>query len=627
MSTFKNNGITMQGAVAMAALVAGGTLEFTRISVGDGEIKPDQTPMTMKDLNHRLFDVNINEVYSDSESQATVIGVFNNSQTETGFFYRELGLFAKDPATGAEILYCYGNAGSEAEWISPAGEESVIEKEVHIVTLIGGATTVTASLKSGIYPTIEQTQKWLAEKYDKTGGPISGDVQISGATSMKGGLNVEGGTTTDTINITGKATINGGVSITGGASVDDMNVTGSLTVPMPEKDTDAANQQFVNQQIENKTEFKKLEFVNPEIIKGQAPAEAKQVGIEYFGKEKGTKEARLASLIYQLSADMTAALQMMVNDPTSDKAAGIIVSFKDGKPRLALTNHPEAASNDHSIATTNWVRGIRATADEYGLVRVADQEDVLKDDCGDAAIVPSVYHDVSDYRHKNTAYVVGDIVRCMFNSELFLECTKAGTTSAEPLDTRAVKHGQILEDGTLQWTVRTYIKSINGLVPDKAGNVTIETTNDNKIKEIVLNTFFPVGSTYISADANFNPNSAWGGQWTKIENRFLLGSGSRAVGNLGGEENVTLTEDQMPAHVHNRGDMNIWGRFGTRSTAFEGAFYEYSKSVFNSYGSAGVGTEFSANRNWSGTTGWQGGNQAHNNMPPYEVVNIWKRTA
>ena len=97
--------------------------------------------------------------HSDSESQATVTGVFNNSQTQTGFYYRELGLFAKDPATGAEILFCYGNAEDQAEWISPAGEGSVIEKEVHIVTLVGNATNVTATLKSGIYITPEIARK------------------------------------------------------------------------------------------------------------------------------------------------------------------------------------------------------------------------------------------------------------------------------------------------------------------------------------------------------------------------------------------------------------------------------------------------------------------------------------
>lgn len=174
MSAFSNNSVTLKGAVAIAALMAGGTLEFTRIAVGDGNIPAGQTALTMTDLAHRLFDVNIQEVYSDSESQATVVGVFNNSQTETGFYYRELGLFAKDPATGAEILFCYGNAGDEAEWISPAGEESVIEKEVHIVTLVGNATEVKATIKSGIYPTMEQMTAAVKAVDDKL--PLKADL-------------------------------------------------------------------------------------------------------------------------------------------------------------------------------------------------------------------------------------------------------------------------------------------------------------------------------------------------------------------------------------------------------------------------------------------------------------------
>lgn len=114
-----------------------------------------------------------------------------------------------------------------------------------------------------------------------------------------------------------------------------------------------------------------------------------------------------------------------------------------------------------------------ATAENYGLVRVAKPTDVL-DTVQDAAITPAVYHDVSDFRHKGTAYSLGDKVECMFNHELFLECTKAGTTSSTPLDTRNVKHGQVLTDGTAQWTVRTHIKSVNGVVAGENGDVVIE---------------------------------------------------------------------------------------------------------------------------------------------------------
>ena len=166
MSTFTLNSITVQGLNVIAKLVAGSTLQFTRIAVGDGAMPSDKTPLTVTDLTNKLFDVDINSVTHNGNGSATVTGIFSNADRETGFFYRELGLYAKDPDTQAEFLYCYGNAGADAEWISPSGASSVIEKEVKIVTLIGNAETVTAEIKSGIYATKEEVEAALALKAD-----------------------------------------------------------------------------------------------------------------------------------------------------------------------------------------------------------------------------------------------------------------------------------------------------------------------------------------------------------------------------------------------------------------------------------------------------------------------------
>ena len=115
-----------------------------------------------------------------------------------------------------------------------------------------------------------------------------------------------------------------------------------------------------------------------------------------------------------------------------------------------------------------------ATSTTYGVVRAATDVTVLDEDAADAAITPAVYLDVSDCRHKSTAYALGDKVECMFNFERFLECTKAGTTSADPLDTRSVTHGQVIADGTVEWAVRTHVRSINGSVAGADGKVLVD---------------------------------------------------------------------------------------------------------------------------------------------------------
>lgn len=554
MSAFSINTLTTAGINAIAKLVAGSTMEFTKIQVGDGTISGN--PMTMTQLSHVVADVPITSARMTGQGTATITGTFSNADLQLGFFYRELGLFCKDPETKEEILFAYGNAQNDAEWIPPSGESTIIEKIINISTLIGNAEKVTAQVLSGVYVTKQELDELDKRKYDKTGGEIEGDVQVGGALTVSGqitanggiiikdGLTVRGGITTNNFKGTGNAEFDGPVNMAGTATIE-----------------------------------KYLYLKNSLITKGQAPTEKRWSIIGIYDKNGGGDAAanRLAQMTYSLDNLHRAALNMYVANPAntaSEENAGIIATWKDGVPRIYLTHqppensndydiastmwaktqitkaidaakeeiggdiskitvnghaldsngnvdvflarsdtgelatfyvqfvdgqarlsvshHPSPDSNDKSIATTNWVKGLRATEAQYGLVRVANQEDVLKDDCEDAAIVPAVYHDVSDFRHKSTAYQVGDIVRCMYNSELFLECTQTGTTSADPLDTRAVSHGQVLTDGNLQWTVRTYIKSINGQVPDEHGNVDVnsglsETDVENIVNGLIGN--------------------------------------------------------------------------------------------------------------------------------------------
>lgn len=204
---------------------------------------------------------------------------------------------------------------------------------------------------------------------------------------------------------------------------------------------------------------------------------------------------------------------------------------------------------------------------------------------------------------------------------------------------------------------------MNGLVSSKKAQIFTDAekkqARDN-IGAVSLSVMYPVGSIYMSADANFNPNTTFGGTWVKIENRFLLGSGSKGVGATGGEENVTLTSEQMPEHTHSGsigesgshshtgGTMDIQGTTSNNilgdwdSATFTGAFkkggWGFDNGGFGyNYGRGGM--EIQASNSWGGqssedgehthdlTIDNAGGGQSHNNMPPYEVINIWKRTA
>lgn len=190
-----------------------------------------------------------------------------------------------------------------------------------------------------------------------------------------------------------------------------------------------------------------------------------------------------------------------------------------------------------------------------------------------------------------------------------------------------------------EWKLQTildlsaYVKTVNNVAPDDNGNVNIEIPD---IKTTVLNTFFPVGSIYMDATGKINPNTQFGGTWEKIQNRFLYGAGSKAIGATGGAETVTLTLEQMPTHSHARGGIQITGDISDSgnqviSGRTSGAFSLNSANVAK-IARGGSGTiinklNFTGSSGWSGNSASQGNSKSHENMPPYIVVTIWKRTA
>lgn len=122
---------------------------------------------------------------------------------------------------------------------------------------------------------------------------------------------------------------------------------------------------------------------------------------------------------------------------------------------------------------------------------------------------------------------------------------------------------------------------------------------------------YPVGAIYMSVNST-SPSTLFGGTWERLKDRFLLGAGDTyTAGDTGGEAAHTLTESEMPSHDH------------PITTGYDAAT---SASGGTSYLVAGFsGTAHPVNMPFR--IGNRGGGQAHNNMPPYLVVYMWKRTA
>lgn len=166
---------------------------------------------------------------------------------------------------------------------------------------------------------------------------------------------------------------------------------------------------------------------------------------------------------------------------------------------------------------------------------------------------------------------------------------------------------------------------------------------------------YPVGSIYMNVN-NVEPSAIFGGTWEKMPaGRMLVNSSDDfTLGQIGGEKEHRLTEDELASHnhgggemagghTHTRGTMEITGDFiGAMQSNYDysvhGAFYYEKNELIGPCAERGDPRQrvwFKASKTWTGETSESGvhthnitpsgKNQPHNNMPPYIAVNMWKR--
>lgn len=168
---------------------------------------------------------------------------------------------------------------------------------------------------------------------------------------------------------------------------------------------------------------------------------------------------------------------------------------------------------------------------------------------------------------------------------------------------------------------------------------------------------YPVGSVYINIISSDNPSSLLGfGTWSEISGRVLVGqdTGDTAfdtLGETGGAKTHTVTENEMPVHTHTQNSHNHsqnshYHNYNhtheVRYKGFTSIAYStngwnilvrynegYDSSNANALdgGAGNTNSPTATNNATTATNNNTGGGLAHNNVQPYEVAKIWKRTA
>lgn len=133
--------------------------------------------------------------------------------------------------------------------------------------------------------------------------------------------------------------------------------------------------------------------------------------------------------------------------------------------------------------------------------------------------------------------------------------------------------------------------------------------DDMQINNEWLKMTYPVGSIYMSV-SDMSPDELFGfGIWEQIKDTFLLCAGDNySVGDIGGEAEHILTEEEMPSHTHTY-KRHAFDRNDSDPETGEDVYGANNKTLAAH----------------EGTTVATGGGQAHNNMPPYLAVYAWKR--
>ena len=167
----------------------------------------------------------------------------------------------------------------------------------------------------------------------------------------------------------------------------------------------------------------------------------------------------------------------------------------------------------------------------------------------------------------------------------------------------------------------TSIVTSGGALTLGDGGITIAKCSDSEF----LQKIYPIGSLYMNANDGTNPSTLMGfGTWEQFSaGRMVLGFGEgtdtrgqttnfNSAGDTSGEYNHLLThqESGLPAHNH-----------------IEQHFHTNGSGDGSGPGASccGGAIENSGVRTLNNST--QNASQVHNNMPPYIVVYIWRRTA
>lgn len=158
MASFSPFKITTNGLSIQYKAQTGKELKFTKFILGDGTYTGSIRDLTSLVSPKETVEIKRLNISGTGDTKKVIIGLdIDTSKIITGFYLREIGLYAKDPDTNEEVLMFYTNAGDTADYISNSTSTTITTKMINAELYISDVSNITAIIDTSLsYVTITQ---------------------------------------------------------------------------------------------------------------------------------------------------------------------------------------------------------------------------------------------------------------------------------------------------------------------------------------------------------------------------------------------------------------------------------------------------------------------------------------
>ena len=158
MAKFNGFILTEKGRELLVKGLAGETITFTKMAIGDGTSLTSERERT--ELVNQITTLPILNINVKRNGSCEINALLTNKSVTTGFYIKELGIFAHGN-DNVEILYAY-NISSSPDFVPPFSANNVVEIEYVDTIIVDQVANVTAVIDPSI---TYITKKYADENY------------------------------------------------------------------------------------------------------------------------------------------------------------------------------------------------------------------------------------------------------------------------------------------------------------------------------------------------------------------------------------------------------------------------------------------------------------------------------